>query len=247
MKLIKYKNLNNKNKFMIIGALATWGVIFISSGTTMMMINKPEAVKQIKTIDITQKRISLNNSSKITLKEIEIKTGEQLSMNILDYLVDGDLLDSEIINKLELNISDVNTNQAGVYTYTIKKDKTIYNGQITVVDEEKKLIDTLTLKNLSVPINTILSSDLTVYINELLTDEEKLLITLDITKVNTNVVGTYQYKIIYNNRMYTGNVEVYEPNLPVAPPEEEVKPPTPEPTPTPDVEGETDSEEDKTM
>ncbi len=240
MKIIKYKDLSTKNKFMIIGAITTWGLIFIGSGTTMLIIDKPITEDIVKTINITQKRVSTNSSNEIILKEIEIKTGEQLSINVMDYLVDGNLLDSELINDLELNISDVNPNQAGIYTYTIIKDKTIYNGQVTVIDEEQNSIDTLTLKSLSVETNTILSKELSTYIAEVLTPEIINLITLDITKVNTNIAGTYQYTVTYNNRMYTGTIDVYEPNLPVQP-EVEVSPVIPDVEPEIPTTPETDT------
>ena len=36
-------------------------------------------------------------------------------------------------------------------------------------------------------------------------------ITLDISKINNSVVGTYQYTVIYNKTTYVGTVEIYNP------------------------------------
>ena len=60
----------------------------------------------------------------------------------------------------------------------------------------------LTLKELTIAKDTALSTDLSTYIVETLTDEVKANITLDLSKVNASQVGVYQYTITYNGKSY---------------------------------------------
>ena len=138
---------------------------------------------------------------------------QPLSVNIKDYLENVDDIDENIINKLQLDTSMVNVNQAGDYTYTVKYNKKTFNGTFTI--KEKPLPDmVLTLKNLDLEVGTALSTDIQTYITEALTDEVKQNIKLNLTNVNTAQAGNYQYTVTYNGRLYTGTITIFEPQKP---------------------------------
>ena len=204
-----WKKLSQKQKYIIITATAIWGIIFIGSGITMTFMDTP--VTETKTeLKITQKRIANMKSNEIRLKNMEQEINQPLSVNIKDYLENVDDIDETIINKLQLDTSMVNVNQAGNYTYTVKYNKKTFNGTFTI--KEKPLPDMiLTLKNLNLEVGTALSTDVQTYITETLTDEVKLNVKLNLTNVNTAQAGNYQYTVTYNGRLYTGTITIFEP------------------------------------
>lgn len=208
---VKYmwKKLSQKQKYIIITATAIWGIIFIGSGITMTFMDTP--VTETKTeLKITQKRIANMKSNEIRLKNMEQEINQPLSVNIKDYLENVDDIDETIINKLQLDTSMVNVNQAGNYTYTVKYNKKTFNGTFTI--KEKPLPDMiLTLKNLNLEVGTALSTDIQTYITETLTDEVKQNVKLNLTNVNTAQAGNYQYTVTYNGRLYTGTITIFEP------------------------------------
>ena len=80
----------------------------------------------------------------------------------------------------------------------------------------------LTLKEITIPKDTAISTDLSTYIVQELTDEVKANITLDLSKVNASQVGVYQYTVSYNGKEYTSTINVYvqnviTPNTPITP------------------------------
>lgn len=206
------KKLSQKQKYIIITATAIWGVIFIGSGITMTFMDTP--VTETKTeLKITQKRVANMKSNEIRLKNMEQEINQPLSVNIKDYLENVDDIDETIINKLQLDTSMVNVNQAGNYTYTVKYNKKTFNGTFTI--KEKPLPDmVLTLKNLNLEVGTALSTDIQTYITETLTDEVKQNVKLNLTNVNTAQAGNYQYTVTYNGRLYTGTITIFEPQKP---------------------------------
>lgn len=203
------KNLSQKQKRIIIIAIAFWGIIFISSGVSMTFMDKP--ITQTKTkLEVTEKRIANMKSNEILLKAMEQEIDQPISVNITDYLENVNDIDQSIINELQLDTSMVNVREAGTYTYTITYKKKTFNGTFTI--KEKPLPDmVLTLKNLNLEIGSALSTDIQTYITEPLTDEVKQNIVLNLDKVNTAQQGNYQYTVTYNNRLYTGTITIYEP------------------------------------
>lgn len=206
------KSLSKKQKYIIAGFTAVWGIIFIGSGVSMSFMNTP-VTKTKNELKVTQKRVANMKSNEIRLKSMEQEINQPISMNIKDYLENVNDIDEKIINELQLDTSMVNVNQAGNYTYTITYKKKTFNGNFTI--KEKPLPDmVLTLKNLNIQTGTVLSMDVQNYINETLTDEVKQNIKLSLPNINTAQAGKYQYTITYNNRIYTGTITVYEPNKP---------------------------------
>ena len=204
------KKLSKKQRYIIVGVTAAWGLIFIGSGISMSFMNTP-ITKTTKELKIIQKRVANMKSNEILLKPMEQEINQPISMNVKDYLENANDIDNKIINELQLDTSMVNVNQAGDYTYTITYKKKTFNGTFTI--KEKPLPDmVLTLKTLNLEVGSALSTDIQNYITETLTDEVKQNIKLDLTNVNTAQAGNYQYTVTYNGRLYTGTITIYEPN-----------------------------------
>ncbi len=203
------KGLSNKQRYIIAGAIAVWGVIFIGSGVTMTMMDTP--IKKEKTeFKVVQKRVANMKSNEIRLKAMEQEINQPISVNIKDYLENVNDIDNDIIEDLKLDTSMVNVNQAGTYTYTVTYKKKTFNGTFTI--KEKPLPNmVLTLKDLNIELGSTLSTDIQNYINEPLTDEVKQNITLDLSKVNTAQAANYQYTVTYNGRLYTGTITIFSP------------------------------------
>lgn len=218
------KNITPKQRNIIVATVSIWGVILIGSGVTMNLMSKPATAVTKQEIKITQKRVANMKSNEIRLKEMEQEINQPLSMNIKDYLENANDIEDSILQELKLDTSMVNVNQAGNYTYTITYKKKTFNGAFKI--KEKPLPDMiLTLKNLNLELGSALSTDLTTYINETLTDEVKANVKLNLTNVNTAQAGSYQYTVTYNGRLYTGTITIFEPQKTEEPPK------TPEKTP----------------
>ena len=203
------KNTTYKQRTIIIVTLTLWSIVFIGSGITMQMMDKPKTKTKTE-LKITQKRVANMKSNEILLKSMEQEINQPLSMNIKDYLENVDDIDNTILNELKLDTSMVNANQAGTYTYTVTYQKKTFNGTFEI--KEKPLPDmVLTLKSLNLELGSALSTDIQTYITETLTDEVKNNVKLDLTNVNTAQAGNYQYTVTYNGRLYTGNITIYEP------------------------------------
>lgn len=206
------KSLSKKQKYIIAGFTAVWGLVFIGSGVSMSLMNTP-VTKTKNELKVTQKRVANMKSNEIRLKSMEQEINQPISMNIKDYLENVNDIDEKIINELQLDTSMVNVNQAGNYTYTITYKKKTFNGSFTI--KEKPLPDmVLTLKSLNLEVGSALSTDIQNYIAETLTEEVKQNIKLNLSNVNTATPGPYQYTVTYNGRLYTGTITIYEPNKP---------------------------------
>lgn len=218
------KNITPKQRNIIVATVSIWGFVLIGSGVTMNLMSKPATAVTKQEIKITQKRVANMKSNEIRLKEMEQEINQPLSMNIRDYLENANDIEDSILQELKLDTSMVNVNQAGNYTYTITYKKKTFNGAFKI--KEKPLPDMiLTLKNLNLELGSALSTDLTTYINETLTDEVKANVKLNLTNVNTAQAGSYQYTVTYNGRLYTGTITIFEPQKTEEPPK------TPEKTP----------------
>lgn len=194
-------------------ALASWGIILTGSGLIMNSMIKPAPVAK-NDLEITHKRVTEVKSNEIKLKDIELEINEPLSVNVKDYLENVDSIDSETLKTLKLDTSMVKISEPGTYTYTVTYKKKKYNGTLVVKEKELPNVD-LTVNNLTLTIGSPLSTDKQIYIKETLTDEMKEAIIVDLTKVDTTKVGSYEYTVIYNNISYTGHIEVIEPQTKV--------------------------------
>ena len=195
---------------MISLTLACWGLLFIGSGAALNT-KETTVVKYNYSVTVSQNKVAESKTNEIKLKDMKLEVNTPLSVDIKDYLEDVENIDSSVLASLKLDTSKVNPQEPGTYTYTISYKKKTYNGTFTITEKQLPKV-TITLKNLKVETKTALSkTDLSFYIVETLTDEIKNNIKLDIDNVNTAKAGTYQYKVTYNNQVYTANIEVYEP------------------------------------
>ena len=208
--------LTKKETRIISLALASWGVIMLGSGFTMKSMIKPTEVKK-NDLEVVHKRVAEIKTNEIKLKDMELEINQSLSVDVKDYLENLADIDQEVLKSLKLDTSMVKVNEAGSYTYTISYKKKKYNGTFTIKEKELPNVD-LTINNLRLTIGSPLSTDKHVYIKETLTDEIKNNILIDLTAVDTQKVGNYKYTVTYNGILYTGTIEVYEPQQKVLTP-----------------------------
>ena len=212
----KEKKITDKEKRLISITLAIWGILLITSGLIMSSANTI-VVKKKYDLNITQKKVSEVKTNEIKVKDITIEISTPLSVDVKDYLENIESLDNSIIKALKLDTSMININQAGTYTYTVSFKKKKYNGNIIVKEKELPKVDII-LKNVRQEKDTAISTDLSTYISNALTNEVKNHIILDLSKVVNTQAGIYQYTVTYNGNLYTGTVEIYEPQLTIKTP-----------------------------
>lgn len=211
--------LTKKEKRVISVTIAVWGVLLIGSGLTMKRLEKP--VKVIKSeFEVVQKRVSNTKTNEIKLKDMELEINQPLSVNVKDYLSNLEEIDLSIVKSLKLDTSLVNPQQAGTYTYTIAYQKKKYNGTFVIKEKELPKVE-LVVKNFKLPLNSPLNvntDDLSTYIEGQLTDEVKNNITIDLSEVRTDQEGIYVYTVTYNGTIYSGKIEVYQPQTKIITP-----------------------------
>lgn len=225
----KLKNIKiNKNKIginIMIIALSISGLLSITSGAVLNKMNvKPKNKVKIK---IIEKQVPKKKSNIPILKEITVEVNEPISVNINDYIENLDDIDTKVLNKFKLDTSLVNVTQVGTYTYTISYKDKKYNGTVNVKEKELPTINNMTLKELSLELGSKLPQNLNDYVVETIPEEAKNSIVINLSKVNTNMAGTYQYTVTYKDKIYTGNIIIYEAQPQIITPEkkeEENKP-----------------------
>lgn len=80
-----------------------------------------------------------------TLKNIEITLGDSISQNPRNYI--NETVSDEVNNALTLDLSQVTTNVAGTYQYSITYKNTTYTGYITIKAPEPTIIGPNTATN----------------------------------------------------------------------------------------------------
>ncbi len=217
--------LNKREKLILSAIIGGWGLFLIGSGLAMTNNMKP-IINTKYNLKINEKQIAKAQakSNEIKLKDITIEINNPISVDVKDYLEGPETLTPETLKALKLDTSRVNINQAGTYQYTItyKKKKYIAN----IIIKEKQLPNvTFTLKQLSLLAGDSLSTNPRSYINEQISDEVLNNITLDLSQVNNQTQGNYDYYIIYNGTKYQGKIEIRYPGATVITrPSEEQKP-----------------------
>lgn len=217
---MKEQKITSKELRALSITIASCGILLIGSGLIMSTSEK-KVVKKQYSIEINERKVAESKTNEIKLKDMELEVDNPLSVDVKDYLENIDELESSVIKALKLDTSAINANEPGVYTYTISFKKKKYNGTFTI--KAKKLPEMeLTLKEITIPKDTAISTDLSTYIVQELTDEVKANITLDLSKVNASQVGVYQYTVSYNGKEYTSTINVYvqnviTPNTPITP------------------------------
>ncbi len=209
--------------------LACCGILLIGSGFVMTKMPKEPIEKINYTLDIDEQKVAAAKTNEIKLRDIELEINNPISLNIKDYIENIEEIEDSVIKSLKLDTSMVNINQAGSYTYTVSYKKKKYNGTFIIKEKELPKVE-LTLKNLSLEKGAALSTNISTYIVEELSDEVKNNIILNLKDVNTSQPGEYQYTVTYDNKLYTAKIWIYEKQTTV------ITPNTPEEssTPTPD-------------
>jgi len=203
--------MNKKYKLVAL-AMTSWGILLTGSGITMqLMTPKQPKILSKPQIKVSQRKVEKAKSNEIKLKDMTLEINQPLSLNIKDYLNNPDDIESKIINNLKLDTSMVNTNQAGSYTYTITYKKKKYNGTFIITEKALPTIEKMTLKTLTLKIGSTLSTDVKTYITETMPTEVLENIKLDLSNVNTQSTGNYQYTMTYDGKLYTGTITIYEP------------------------------------
>lgn len=209
--------MTNKEKNILSISLATWGIIMIGSGLIMNSNIKDPIVNKKYTLNVNTQQVTQMKTNELKLKEITIEVNNPISVNVKDYLENIQYIDESVIKALKLDTSMVNINEAGSYTYTITFKKKKYNGTIIVKEKELPKVE-IVLKNIRHEKNTPISTELSTYISNTLTEEVKKHIILDLSKVVNTQTGIYQYTVTYNGNLYTGKIEIYEPQTTIITP-----------------------------
>ena len=189
--------------------IATCGILLISSGLIMNTTANQTIIKHNYTVSVSEQKVAEAKTNEIKLKDIELEINNPISLNIKDYIENIEQIDESIIKSLKLDTSLVNINQAGSYTYTISYKKKKYSAAFVIKPKTLPKVD-LTLKNLSLEKGSALSTNVSTYIVEQLTDEVRNNIIINLKDVNTAKPGEYQYTVKYDNRLYTAKIWIYE-------------------------------------
>lgn len=203
--------MSSKDMKFLSFIIAFWGIIFIGSGLVMNKTYKPKE-KIRYSLNIEEKIISQAQAktNEIKLKDLEIEINNPISMNIEDYLENISNIEMSVLKVLKLDTSLVNITQAGTYQYTITYNKKKYIGTIKIKEKELPNV-TFTLINLTLTTGDAVPTNPKNYIKEEITEEVYNNITLDISKVNNQVQGNYEYFIKYNGTIYKGEIAYRNP------------------------------------
>lgn len=196
-------------RIICVSALTLLGIMCITSGVMYSKLQSNNIEEKILVV-VEQKRVSTDTDVNIKLKDLTIEVNTPLSVKIVDYLETA--VSDEVLANLKLDTSSVNVTQPGTYNYTVTYKKKKYNGIIIVKEKQvtNNTLQSITLKTLKFNIGTPLSTDISNYVIEPLTEEIKSTMIIDLSNVNVNKAGSYQYTIKYNNSIYTGTITITE-------------------------------------
>lgn len=224
MKKIKI-NKNRVGTNILMMSLIISGMISLTSGAVLNKMKFKKSNNKVK-IKIIEKSLGKQKTDIPKLKNIEVEINVPISVNIEDYIENLNEIDEKVLKKFKLDTSLVNVAEKGTYTYTISYKDKKYNGTVNVKEKELPTIEKMTLKEINIEKGANLPQNLNDYIVEDIPEEAKASIKIDTSKVNTNIAGSYQYTVKYNDKIYTGTIKVFEPQV-TPPKKEEVKPENP--------------------
>ena len=202
---------NSRENRILSITLAGWGIFFIGSGL-VMNANINTVVNTKYSLGIQAQKIAeaQAKSNEIKLKDFEIEINNPLSVDVKDYLNDIEKISNNTIKELKLDTSRVNINEAGTYEYNIIYKKKIYVGKIVV--KAKALPKIKVKEEIEIPKGGTLDvSNKAYYLQESLPTEVMNNIIIDLSSVDLENVGTYQFFIKYQDTKYSGNIKVVEP------------------------------------
>ena len=201
-------NENKGIKFLML-SLTFSGLLSTTSGIFLNSLDHKTESSKID-IKIIEKKVARIKSNVPILKDITVDINEPISVDVKQYISNIDDISASVLREFKLDTSLVNVTQAGKYTYTIEYKDKKYNGNVIVKEKELPAAVTLHIKNLSLKLNTELSTNINDYLETQLSEDVLKDVKLDTSKVNTKVAADYQYTITYNNMLYTGTITVYE-------------------------------------
>ena len=196
-------------RIITVTALSLLGVLCIASGVMYSSLQANNVEEKVLVV-VEQKQVSKESDIDIKLKNLTIEVNTPLSVKIIDYL--DSAVSDEVLANLKLDTSEVNVTEPGTYNYTVTYKKKTYQGIIIVKEKEvtNNTLQSITLKTVNINVGTALPTDVSNYVIEPLTDDIKATMLIDLSKVNVNTAGNYQYTITYNNSIYTGTIVVTE-------------------------------------
>lgn len=83
---------------------------------------------------ITEEHTQIQDTTKLTLKEISLKLGDAVSKDVSYYV--SETLTEEMKQNAKLDLSNVIMNKAGSYQYSISYNGMYYTGTITIVEDQ---------------------------------------------------------------------------------------------------------------
>lgn len=202
--------MKKKNRIILNTSLTVLGLTFISTGIILNIQNKVQKIEPTKDTPT----FSIKEEIKLTLKNIEVEINTPLSEEIEDYIEES--IKENQKQELTLDLSNVDIEKSGTYTYTITYQKQVFEGQVIIKEKEEKVeekpkMQQLTLKEITLKLKEELPTELNYYIMETLTEEEQKQVRFTLpSKEITKKAGTYQYTIGYGNMFYTGKITVVE-------------------------------------
>ena len=196
-------------RIITVSSLALLGILCISSGVMYNSLQANNVEEKILVV-VEQKQVSKETDVDKKIKNLTIEVNTPLSVKIIDYL--DSAVSDEVLANLKLDTSGVNVTEAGTYNYTVTYKKKAYQGIIIVKEKEvtNNTLQSITLKTININVGTALPTDVSNYVIEPLSDDIKATMLIDLSKVNVNTAGSYQYTITYNNSIYTGTIVVTE-------------------------------------
>lgn len=203
---------------ILIISLTISGILGLTSGAVLNKTTIKKPKKQVK-IKVVENQIPKKKETVPILKEITIEVNVPLSVAINDYIENLETLDKTLLKKFKLDTSLVNVTQPGTYTYAISYKEKKYIGNVIVKEKELPIINNMTLKEIHLERGAKLPENLNDFVVETIPEEAKDKIIIDLSKVNTEMAGTYQYTVTYKENIYTGTINIYEakPQIIIAP------------------------------
>ncbi len=218
----KLQFIKDNDRTIAIAITVFSGLLCIGMGIMLPFVPVSHTSRQvILNVRQGQELPGATKKEEIVLKEMSSEVNQPISVDVKDYLVNE--VDIKILSKLKLDTSEVNIGEPGTYKYTIKYKKKTYTGVYTITEKPLPTVETMTLKELKLTVGSTLPQNVEAYVVEKLAPEVIANIQIDLSKVNVNKAGDYQYTVTYNGKFYTGKIIIYEPQPTIVNPEEEKK------------------------
>lgn len=220
--LDKLEFIKQNDPLIAVTMLSFSGFLCIGMGIMLPFVPTSQVSKQV-VVTVNQGLVSEQETQKeeIILKEMSSEVNQPISVNVEDYLEKK--VSIKILSKLKLDTSEVNIGEPGTYKYTVKYKKKTYTGVYKITEKQLPTVETMTLKELRLTVGSELPQNVEAYITEKLAPEVIANLKIDLSNVNVNKAGDYQYTVTYDGKLYTGKIIIYEPQPTIVKPSQEKK------------------------